>query len=358
MRIFLNKTIKTFSCIYMFFLLTLSYRLIYNEYYTVFHQETLVSKSDEETVYPSGTIVGIYTECDGVFVIDTCEIESAENVFVNPVAGILSKGDYILEVNGIELVGKEVLVKAVNECSGNALELKVLRDGNEFVTNITPVLGKNGKYMLGIWVKDDLAGVGTLTFCTSNGKFAALGHGMTDGVTKDLFSVKGGDLYISNVIGIEKGEKGTPGEVKGVIYYGGKNHLGDLDINCGEGVYGTLDREDLEDYIRQDKGYKIGNKQEIEVGKAQIISAVSGEQKYYDIEISYVDYLAVNTKKGLHIEVVDEELIELTGGIVQGMSGSPIIQNGKLVGAVTHVLINDPLKGYGIFVDEMMEKIH
>ena len=356
MRIFLNKSVKVVSAVYMCFVCVLSFRLIYNEYYEVFYPEVVTSKGDEKMVYPSGKIVGIYTECDGVFIIDTCEIESADNEFINPVAGVLRKGDYIIKINDEILAEKEGLVKAVNECNGNALELTILRDEEVFVTSITPILGKNGKYMLGIWVKDDLAGVGTLTFYSENGEFAALGHGMADGVTKELFSVKGGDIYSSNIVGIQKGEKGNPGEVKGIIYYGSKNHLGELYSNCGEGVYGTLDQEDLQYYASKDSAYAIGNKQEIQTGKAQIISDVSGERKFYDIEISYVDYLAVNTKKGLHIEVTDEELIQLTGGIIQGMSGSPIIQNGKLVGAVTHVLINDPLKGYGIFIEEMLKK--
>ncbi len=356
MRIFFDKCVKIISCVYILGVMFLSYRLVYNEYYAVMHQEIVVSKDNDIMVYPLGKIVGIYTECNGVFVIDTCEIESAENEFINPVLGVLKKGDYILEVNGIELEEKEVLVKAVNECNGNELSLKVLRNEEEFVTSITPVLGKNGKYMLGVWVKDDLAGVGTITYLTATGEFAALGHGMGDGVTKELFTVKGGDIYKSKIVGIEKGERGAPGEVKGVIHYGTKNHIGKLYSNCGEGVYGSLDQDDLTQYINHDEAYKIGNKQEIEVGQAQIISDVSGETEFYDIEISYVDYLAVNTKKGLHIKVVDEKLLELTGGIVQGMSGSPIIQKGKLIGAVTHVLINDPEKGYGIFIEEMLDR--
>ena len=358
MRIFFDKCVRKITFLYMCLVLVLSYRLVYNEYYVMLHDEVEVSIEDEEKVYPLGKIVGIYTECDGVFVIDTCEIESMENEFINPVAGVLRKGDYILEVNGIELEEKEVLVNAVNESNGSELELTVVRDEREFITTVTPVLGKNGKYMLGIWVKDDLAGVGTLTYYTARGEFAALGHGMGDGVTSELFSVKGGDVYISNIVGIEKGEKGTPGEVKGIIYYGAKNHIGDLYSNCGEGVYGILDNEDLQRYMNETSAYTMGNKQEIEVGTAQIISDVSGEREVYDIEISYVDYLAVNTKKGIHIQVTDEKLLQLTGGIVQGMSGSPIVQNGKLIGAVTHVLINDPTKGYGIFIDEMMVENH
>lgn len=354
MRNFFGKCIRKLSFVYICFVLVLSYRLVYNEFYAKIHEDVEVSREDGDLVYPLGEIVGIYTECEGVFVIDTCEIETMNNEFVSPAGNVLRTGDYILEVNGIELEEKEILVNAVNECKGNSLELTVIRGEEIFSTKVTPVLGKNGKYMLGVWVKDDLAGVGTITYYTDDGDFAALGHGMGDGVTKELLSVKGGDIFVSDIVGIEKGEKGNPGEVKGIIYYGVTNHLGELDTNCGQGIYGTLDKEDLSQYLNKVETCKIGNKEEIEAGKAQIISDVSGERKVYDIQITYVDYLAVNSNKGLHIEVTDPELLELTGGIVQGMSGSPILQNGKLIGAVTHVLINDPTKGYGIFIEEMI----
>lgn len=350
-----QKLGRGLALLYLCSMLGLSYRLVYNAYYPEIYDEIEVSKEEGEMVYPSGEIVGLYTECEGVFVIDTCEIETTNSEFVNPAGNLLRTGDYILSVNGIELQEKEMLVEAVEKSAGVALELMVARGDTTFSANITPVMGKNGKYMLGVWVKDDLAGVGTITYVDASGDFAALGHGMSDGETNELLSVKGGDIYISNIVGIEKGKKGEPGEVKGVIYYGVVNHLGELDTNCGEGIYGTLDKEDLSRYIDKDKGYKIGNKQEIEAGNAQIISDVSGERKVYNIEITYIDYLAVNTKKGLHIQVTDPELLELTGGIVQGMSGSPILQNGRIVGAVTHVLVNDPTRGYGIFIENMLE---
>ena len=141
-----------------------------------------------------------------------------------------------------------------------------------------------------------------------------------------------------------------------VIYYGAKNHIGKVDDNCTEGIYGMIDQDDLNSYLKKEEAYELANKHEIKVGPAQILTDISGEQMYFDIEITYVDYLAMNSNKGLHIKVTDENLLEITGGIVQGMSGSPILQNGKLVGAVTHVLINEPAKGYGFFIDEMMKE--
>lgn len=356
MRNFFGNCLKCLSFVYLCCMAVLCYRLVYNEYYAEIHKDIVTSQENEQFVYPLGEIVGIYMECDGVFVIDTCDIETKDNNFVSPAGSVLRAGDYILEVNGILLEEKETLVNQVNTCKGEPLELTIVRGETTFKTSVTPVLGKNGKYMLGIWVKDDLAGVGSITYYTQEGDFAALGHGMGDGVTKDLLSVKGGDIFISEIVGIEKGQKGAPGEVKGIIYYGVNNHLGELDTNSGEGIYGVLDQEDRNRFLVECDAYEVGGKEEIEVGKAQIISSVSGMRQIYDIEITYVDYLAMNSNKGLHIQVTDETLLELTGGIVQGMSGSPIIQNGKLVGAVTHVLINDPTKGYGIFIDEMIEE--
>lgn len=318
-------------------------------------KEVTVSQVDAQKIYPIGEIVGIYTECEGIFVIDTCEIENAQGELVNPAKGTVRKGDYIIAMNGNTLSCKEDMVELVASSEGNTLECTYVRNGKEQTCQLTPVLAKNGEYMLGIWVKDDLAGVGTLTYVNAEGDFGALGHGMSNGENQELLQISDGDMYVSKLIGIEKGLKGSPGEVKGVIYYGNQNHMGEISSNSKIGVFGNLDDEESQEYYQDIEAYEVGHKQDIEVGEAQIISNVSGEREYYDIKITYVDYLSVNSNKGLHIEVTDPDLLELTGGIVQGMSGSPIIQNDKVIGAVTHVLINDPTSGYGIFIEEMLE---
>lgn len=354
MRNFYYRFVKNIVTIYMCMTLILSYRLVYNQFYFEINEEISVSKLEEKEVFPSGQIVGIYTKCDGVFVIDTCEIETSNGEFVDVTENKIKTGDYILSINGETLTKKEDMINAVKKSEGNTLEFVISRNDEEYTVKITPVIAKNGDYMLGIWVKDDLAGVGTITYFTSEGNFAALGHGMGDGETQNLLAINGGDVYLSNVVGIEKGIKGDPGEVKGIIYYGKMNHIGELSANTGKGIFGKLDQDELKSYMARTKSYKMAEKQQVLQGPAQIISEVSGSLVSYDIEITYVDYLAADSNKGLHIRVTDPELIELTGGIVQGMSGSPIIQNGKLVGAVTHVLINDPEQGYGIFIDEML----
>lgn len=354
MRIFYYKFMKNLTMIYMISFLVFTYRLTYNAFYCDIHEGIETSKFAEKEVYPSGEIVGIYTLSDGVFVIDTCEIETPEGDFVDPTGDILRSGDYIIAINDEKIESKEQMIGLIQQSEGQSLAFSISRKGEKRVEYLTPVESKSGKYMLGVWIKDDLAGVGTITYVTSEGEFAALGHGMGNGQNKELLEVRGGDVYISEVIGIQKGERGEPGEIKGIIKYGLNNHIGSVDMNSRKGIYGEIDEDDKERYLTEDQCH-VCPKQEIEIGTAQIVSEISGERKYYDIEITYVDYLAVNSNKGLHIKVVDVELLELTGGIVQGMSGSPIIQNGKLIGAVTHVLINDPTCGYGIFIEEMME---
>lgn len=317
-------------------------------------KEVTVSVVDEQKIYPIGEIVGLYTECAGIFVIDTCEIETMDGEIVNPTGNQLQTGDYILAINGERLDNKEEMVDCIKKSKGETIEVRYVRNEREDVCQMTPVLSKTGEYLLGIWVKDDLAGVGTLTYVTTEGEFGALGHGMGNGENQDLLQITGGDIYVSNLIGIQKGEKGVPGEVKGVIYYGKTNHKGEVEVNIKTGVFGVLDEEDCKQYYSEIEVYDVGHKQDIEVGDAQIISDISGKRQTYDIRISYVDYLSVDSNKGLHIEVTDPELLDLTGGIVQGMSGSPILQNGKVIGAVTHVLINDPTSGYGIFIEDML----
>ena len=335
--------------------LVLSYRLVYNEYYFHFHDELEVSTINEKEVYALGKIVGIYTRSNGVFVIDTSEIEVENGDIVDVSGAKIKTGDYILSINGKTLTNKEDMIEVVENSEGKELELLVCRGEKQFTMLITPVKAKNGTYKLGIWVKDDLAGVGTITYFTKSGEFAALGHGMGDGETDNLLEIEGGDLYVSTIVGIEKGKKGNPGEVKGMIYYGKTNHIGELNANTGKGIFGSLDQDELYSYMSQCNSYSVGEKHQVVQGPAYIISEVSGNIETYDIQITYVDYLAMDSNKGLHIKVTDSKLLELTGGIIQGMSGSPIIQNGRIIGAVTHVLINDPTSGYGIFIETMMD---
>lgn len=221
--------------------------------------------------------------------------------------------------------------------------------------DITPVRMDDGRYYMGIWVKDDLAGIGTITYYTKDGRFGALGHGIGDGTQSgNLLYANSGDLYSMKLTKIKKGKSGAPGEIGGVVYFGKKSHIGTLDCNSNLGIYGQLDSDELSEYAAEDTYYLVAGKDEIHTGSAQMISEISGKLEKYNLEITNIDKKATDTNKGMELKVTDDRLIELSGGIVQGTSGSPIIQDGKIIGAVTHVFVDDPTGGYGICIDEML----
>ncbi len=309
---------------------------------------------EEESVYASGRVIGIYEQTDGVLVLKTATVTDVDGETVAPAENLVQSGDYIYSANDTSITSKEELVEYVGENGTTPITLGILRDGESISVTVTPVESEDGAYLMGIWVKDDMAGIGTLTYYQSDGSFGALGHGISDGETGQLLSVSVGRIYAATLIGITKGEIGTPGQLEGVITYNSGNLLGTIESNSTIGIYGTLDAEDFARFSQTDTCYEIGYKQEITVGSACILSDISGSVEAYEIEITDVNYDEDNSNKSIHFTVTDEELIDLTGGIVQGMSGSPIIQDGKLIGAVTHVMVSDPLKGYGIFIEYML----
>lgn len=218
---------------------------------------------------------------------------------------------------------------------------------------MTPVETADGDFKLGLWIRDDTQGIGTMTYISTNGEFGALGHGISDSDTGMLVQTSGGELYDTEIMGIEKGTFGKPGVMSGVIYYGNQSKLGAIEANTNEGIFGTVN-EKFRNRVKSE-AIPIGYRQDVKKGKAYVRSNVSGELKDYEIEIQKVDYSTARKSKDMIIKVTDPELLELTGGIVQGMSGSPIIQDGKLIGAVTHVFIQDSTRGYGIFIENMLE---
>ena len=201
-------------------------------------------------------------------------------------------------------------------------------------------------------MRDDLAGVGTLTYYKADGTYAALGHAVSDSDTGTIMSMAEGYLYHTDIVGIKKGKSGAPGELSGIIQYGDSTRIGSIMQNTGLGIHGVLSGN-LK-WLETGECYEVRYKQDIRTGSAFIVSSVSGESKKYEVMVESVDYSGKEENKGILIRVTDPELLELTGGIVQGMSGSPIIQDGKLIGAVTHVLVNDPTRGYGIFIEKML----
>ena len=303
------------------------------------------------TVIPLGNAIGLKLYTQGVLGVGMSEIEG-EKPYEN--TGI-KEGDRIIYINNKKISNTDDLVQTVNSSQGKQVEVKYIKEENneEVITNIKPAKTKDNEYKLGLWVRDAAAGVGTATFYEpSTGMFALLGHGLTDIDTGDLVTIANGELVNSNIVSITKGEKGKPGEIRGSIE--GEGKIGDISKNTAFGIFGkTANKSKLK--ITENE-IEVLARNEIKQGKAQIICELEeGKKKTYEIEIQKI-YTANNTdNKSMLIKVTDKELLEKTGGIIQGMSGSPIIQNGKFVGAVTHVLVNDPTTGYAVFADMMLK---
>ncbi len=315
-------------------------------------KEVSVRVVERKRVIPGGIPIGIYLETEGVYVVGTGEIEAEDGLSYEPAYQIVQTGDYILAVNGKKIRDKDELIACVQENRSDIMILKLLRGEEVIQVRLHAVRTKEEDYKLGIWVKDDIQGIGTLTYMTEDAGFGALGHGITDTDTGELLETSCGSLYDTNILDIIKGEKGTPGEISGMITYSDRHIRGNIHKNTAAGIFGTIDQR-----VRADlntEAVEVGFKQEIRRGPALIRSSVSGELKEYQIQIQEIRLNEDDVNKGMVFQVTDPELLELTGGVIQGMSGSPILQNGKLVVAVTHVFVNDPSRGYGIFAETMI----
>lgn len=306
-----------------------------------------------EKAIPMGNTVGIYINTKGILVIDTSEVTGMDGKKSAPAKNKLMQGDYIVGLNGETIKTKKQLVERITNCNGETLVFEVIRNEEKIDVQVEPVQADVDTYKVGIWVKDDLQGLGTITYVTGD-SFGALGHSVNDTDTGEVLSVSGGEIYEADIFGVEKGVVGTPGEIEGMIAYQTENIVGEIEDNRLYGVFGKVTEEFLNE-MDEAKALELADEDEVKIGKAQIQSYVSGKRELYDIEITAIHENDYGDPE-MEIVVTDDELIDLTGGIVQGMSGSPIIQDDKLVGAVTHVLVNDPTCGYGIFIEEMVEK--
>lgn len=307
---------------------------------------------EKQEVLVSGSPVGIYMETKGVLVIDSGEITDREGIRRTPAEHIIQSGDYICEIDGKVLTGKRQLMQLVRENQGEPMELQVIRHQETIKLEMTPVETEDGSYKLGIWVRDNIQGIGTLTYVEPNGTFGALGHGISDADTGERLEISDGDLYRADILSIRKGTAGTPGELRGVINYREENRIGTI---CGNSQYGIRGRLEPGKYAGTMEKIPTGLKQEIQTGKAEIRCDIGDGIREYQCEILEIDSNARDTNKCFVLRITDDDLLSRTGGIVQGMSGSPVLQNGKLIGAITHVFVNDPTKGYGIFIENMME---
>lgn len=301
-------------------------------------------------VIPCGTPFGIKIFTQGVVVVGMTGVK-CETEQCNPAkeAG-LKKGDVIKKINGVEVNTNEDVSKIVEENGGKGLELEISRDNMVFNTTLVPVKSANDNtFKIGLWVRDSSAGIGTLTFYDEQTKsFAGLGHGICDIDTCELLPLMKGDIVKANINGVTKGVRGTPGELRG--YFNSEDPIGNLTANISTGVYGFM-----EDKPSENEAIPVLMKQDVTTGSAKVLTTIFGEEpQYYDIEIVSVNYNENYPTKNMVVSITDPVLLEKTGGIVQGMSGSPIIKDGALVGAITHVFVNEPTRGYGIFAENML----
>ncbi|MBR4081156.1 MAG: SpoIVB peptidase [Clostridia bacterium] len=310
-----------------------------------------VQVSPEKRLIPGGEAVGVAMRTDGVLVVGVSEVSQAESPAQT---GGIRPGDVLRAVDGVTITGAEQLSSLIAEKGAHPLSVEFLRNGMPMRTTMTPRIDEaSGTVRMGAWVRDSTAGVGTLSFYDpETGRYGALGHAITDGDTGAILTVGEGQLLRASIVAVQKGKKGAPGELKG-SFLREAHTLGSITRNSALGIYGMLD-EAAANPLYPD-GVPIGLQDEVTTGPAQILSTVDAAGvRAYDIEILRVNRQTASKQKSMLIRVTDPDLLEKTGGIVQGMSGSPIIQHGKIIGAVTHVLVNDPTRGYGIFIEHMM----
>ena len=303
--------------------------------------------AQEKTVIPLGQAVGIKLFADGVLVVDVSELEDGRSPALQ--CGI-REGDLLLTFNGEKIVSTEHLQELLRENGDKAAQMTLQRGQAYETVNITPVCGDDGSVRLGAWIRDSMAGIGTMTYYDpESGSFGALGHGITDVDTAQLMSLGSGSIMETTVKAVKKGEKGEPGELKGDFSV--QRDVGTVSVNSDGGIFGTVADPD---FLRAGTPVPVATARQVKTGPATILTTISNDDTAeYTVQIVRV-FSGSQSTRNLLLKVTDQRLLDATGGIVQGMSGSPILQNGKLVGAVTHVMINDPTQGYGILMENML----
>ena len=301
---------------------------------------------------PLGRAVGIKLFSDGVMVVGLSELHKGEEKVSPGKSSGLKTGDVITHVNGREVDTVEEVQAILRQEGEQPLTLRASRKGKVVQLSAQAVETAQGCYQLGVWLRDSMAGIGTMTFWDpDDGTFAALGHGINDVDTAQLMPLESGSIMYASVTDVKKGESGQPGELHGSFDV--NRDLGVLSANTQRGIFGRMTCDEFSDRC---EAVEVARRDEVKVGPAVIRSNIAGETvEEYAVEITHIYPASAGETRNLMLKVTDQRLLEKTGGIVQGMSGSPIIQNGKLVGAVTHVLVNDPTRGYGIFIENMLD---
>lgn len=300
-------------------------------------------------VIPVGRAVGIKLFSDGVLVVGLSSVETAEGACYPGRDCGLKEGDVITHINGAEVDTIEEVQSLVKEQEGETLTIQAVRGQRQMQLTGAAVENEEGVYQLGVWLRDSMAGIGTMTFYDpETGVFAALGHGINDVDTAMLMPLESGSIMGASVSDVKKGANGEPGELHGEFDL--TRDLGTLYANTSLGIFGRMDKGELD----LGQAMPVARKDQVKEGAATILSNVRGDRvEEFDVEIIHVSPDGDGTRN-LMVRVADPDLLEITGGIVQGMSGSPILQDGRIVGAVTHVLVNDPTRGYGILIENML----
>ena len=311
-----------------------------------------VTVSEAKRLIPGGQALGVAMRTDGVLIVGLSE--TAEGVCPARECG-LHPGDVIRTVEGAAVTSAEQLTALVNAAGARPLAISYERNGQQRTATLTPHRdASTGAVRMGAWVRDSTAGVGTLSFYDPDtGRYAALGHAITDGDTGAVLTVSEGQVLRASIVAVQKGRAGTPGELKG-SFLREKETLGDIRRNTILGIYGTLNAPAANPIYPE--GLPVGLRDTVHTGPATILSTVDGSMAEYAVEIVRVNPQNAPAPKSMVIRVTDERLLEKTGGIVQGMSGSPIVQDGRIVGAVTHVFVGDPQQGYGLYIDWMLQE--
>lgn len=308
-----------------------------------------VKNTRRQSVVLCGTPFGVKIFTDGVMIVGITEI-SAEGAMRSPAgeAGLLT-GDIIETVNGTRVYKNGEVAEIIEKSKGEKMEMGIRRGREKMSISFCAVHADDGTYKAGMWIRDSSAGIGTMTYIDpETGVFGGLGHGICDVDTGGIVPLSNGEVVGVALTGMTKSSPGSPGELRGFL---ADETVGNLKINNEIGVYGQVTAQGYSKTL-----YEVAFKQEIRRGKAQIITTIPGSAPtLYDIEIDKINYDEKSKSKNLVVKVTDKRLLKAAGGIVQGMSGSPIIQDGKFVGAVTHVFVNDPTLGYGIFAENMLE---
>lgn len=303
---------------------------------------------EEQEVFLGGIPLGFSINTEGLIVVG--ENSVSKNMAKSP----FKTGDIITQINNKTIEKPNDIIKILNNSNGDSVSVEFLRNGEKKEIVFVPQFDEQTKeYKLGLWVRDDAQGIGTLTFVTKDGKFGALGHSICDYETGVEIPVHDGGIYLCNLVGINKAQKGKTGEIR-CLFSQTKSANGDIEKNTKCGVFGTTNN--IDSVVDSNMTAPVGNRMLVKLGKASLISSVSGVREEYEVEIIKAKFQPTSSDKSFVIRVTDKRLINLTGGIVQGMSGSPIMQNGKVIGAVTHVFLNDATKGYGVYIDWMLEQ--